>query len=239
LKSDIATRHIPVVFMTGLTESEHVVSAFAAGGADYVTKPVRPGEVLARIATHIQSSRLMQQARSALDAFGRATISILLRNGYLVWQTPLARSLLAKYRILESQPEMDRLFAWMRLAADAHSSHKPPGSHVFVQGAESLIFTFFEHTVDGECLLVLHEESDAVKIDAMMHALNLTRRESEVLYWLVKGKTNRDIGDILVMSPRTVNKHLEHVFQKLNVETRTAAAAVALGKVRTLESSPH
>ena len=55
----------------------------------------------------------------------------------------------------------------------------------------------------------------------------LTPRETEVLSWVAKGKTNRDIGDILGMSPRTVNKHLEHVFEKLGVETRTAAAALA------------
>ena len=54
-----------------------------------------------------------------------------------------------------------------------------------------------------------------------------TAREAEVLSWIAKGKTNRDIGDILGMSPRTVNKHLEHVFEKLGVETRTAAAALA------------
>jgi len=55
----------------------------------------------------------------------------------------------------------------------------------------------------------------------------LTGREAEVLSWLAKGKTNRDIADILGMSPRTVNKHLEHIFEKLGVETRTAAAALA------------
>jgi len=55
----------------------------------------------------------------------------------------------------------------------------------------------------------------------------LTPRESDVLAWLGKGKTNRDIADILGMSPRTVNKHLEHIFVKLGVETRSAAAVLA------------
>ena len=55
----------------------------------------------------------------------------------------------------------------------------------------------------------------------------LTPRETEVLSWLAKGKTNRDIADILGMSHRTVNKHLEHIFEKLGVETRSAATAVA------------
>jgi DNA-binding CsgD family transcriptional regulator len=58
-------------------------------------------------------------------------------------------------------------------------------------------------------------------------AATLTPREGEVLSWLAKGKTNRDIGEILGMSPRTVNKHLEHVYEKLGVETRTAAVAAA------------
>jgi DNA-binding NarL/FixJ family response regulator len=51
-----------------------------------------------------------------------------------------------------------------------------------------------------------------------------TQRETEVLSGLAKGKAKRDIGDILGMSPRTVNKHLEHIFEKLGVKTRTAAA---------------
>ena len=55
----------------------------------------------------------------------------------------------------------------------------------------------------------------------------LTPRETEVLSWVAKGKTNRDIADILGMSHRTVNKHLEHIFEKLGVETRAAAAALA------------
>lgn len=54
----------------------------------------------------------------------------------------------------------------------------------------------------------------------------LTPREIEVLSWLAKGKTNRDIGDILGLSPRTVNKHLEHAYAKLGVETRASAAAL-------------
>jgi len=58
----------------------------------------------------------------------------------------------------------------------------------------------------------------------------LTRREAEVLAWLSRGKTNRDISTILDTSPRTVQKHVEHIFQKLGVETRTAAAAKALAQ---------
>jgi DNA-binding CsgD family transcriptional regulator len=47
--------------------------------------------------------------------------------------------------------------------------------------------------------------------------------------WIARGKSNRDIGEILALSPRTVNKHLEHIYVKLGVENRASAAAVAIG----------
>ncbi len=52
----------------------------------------------------------------------------------------------------------------------------------------------------------------------------LTRREREVLEWVAAGKKNRDIAQILGARPRTIEKHLEHVYEKLGVEGRTAAA---------------
>jgi DNA-binding CsgD family transcriptional regulator len=59
-------------------------------------------------------------------------------------------------------------------------------------------------------------------------ALPITPREREVLSWLAAGKTDRDIGQILGMSPRTVQKHLQHIYEKLGVETRTAAVVRAM-----------
>jgi DNA-binding CsgD family transcriptional regulator len=52
---------------------------------------------------------------------------------------------------------------------------------------------------------------------------SLTAREREVLQWVAAGKTNAQIGAILSASPRTVGKHLENIYEKLGVETRTAA----------------
>ncbi len=64
---------------------------------------------------------------------------------------------------------------------------------------------------------------------ASFKSCSLTRRETDVLQWVTEGKTNAEIGIILDASPRTVQKHLEHIFEKLGVETRTAAATWALG----------
>jgi len=140
LKMMDRARDVPVVFMTGLTETEHVVRGFEVGGVDYVTKPIRPPEVIARIATHIRNTRLLLQAREAMAGMSEL-------------------------------------------------------------GAYDL--THYK----------------------------LTPRELDVLTWIAYGKTNRDIAAILGMSPRTVNKHLEHIYIKLGVETRSAAAAV-VGSVR-------
>ena len=63
--------------------------------------------------------------------------------------------------------------------------------------------------------------------------LGLTLREAEVLAWIAQGKTNHEIGVILGACTGTICKHVEHIFTKLNVENRTAAAAIALQDHRT------
>ena len=146
IKAQADLADIPVLFMTALCESEHVVEGFAAGGIDYVTKPIHTDEVLARVAAHLRTARNLQSARRVPVASPAPT------------------------------------------AAQAQ--------------------------------------------EALAQRFQLTEREVEVLQWVSCGKTNRDIGDILGLSPRTVNKHLEHVYVKLGVETRTAAAAIAMAAGR-------
>lgn len=230
LKADFATQPIPIVFMTGLSETEHVVAAFAAGGADYVTKPIRPREVLARIATHLASSRQMRQARSALDAFGQATV--VVRSERIVWQTPLARDLLKAYFGNPETVAPDELVAWIERAGRARNDGNEPNGVLIAAGSRRLLANLQSRSDEGEWLIVLREENDASAVESLIAAFRLTQREAEVLYWVVRGKTSKDIGEILGSSPRTVNKHLEHVFEKLGVETRTAAANLAQGKMR-------
>ena len=225
LKAQLSTRAIPVVFMTGLTETEHVLAAFAAGGTDYVTKPLRQNEVLARISAHLQTARMMHQARSALDAFGNAAIAVTPQNGKIVWQTPLAREWMQRY--FAEAAALDLLHGWLK----EHARSTPAPLKIALAGSR-LILTCADMSSAEQWMIVLREESDAAQTQALAQLFKLTQREAEVLDWLIKGKTNRDIGDILGTSPRTVNKHLEHVFVKLGVETRTAAASLALSKVR-------
>jgi DNA-binding response OmpR family regulator len=146
IKADATSADIPVLFMTALTDSEHVVRGFEAGAIDYVTKPIECREVLARIAAHLRTARTLQSV----------------------------------------------------------SAHKPG-------------------TLNFE---------DASTHRQLSARFLLTEREIDVLRWLTCGKTNKDIADILGLSPRTVNKHLEHIYIKLGVETRTAAASVAMAALQ-------
>lgn len=75
--------------------------------------------------------------------------------------------------------------------------------------------------------LVFEEHRRAID-PAALWSLGLTRREAEVLAYVAIGKTNPEIGIILAISSRTVSKHVEHILERLRVETRTAAAAAAL-----------
>ena len=113
----------------------------------------------------------------------------------------------------------------------------PPPRLSAEQGARRLSIRLHRQTGDDDWLIVMREVSDAAIIESMSLAFKLTAREAEVLYWVVKGKINRDIADILGASPATVKKHLERVFAKLGVETRTSAAGMAMNRIRQLH--PH
>jgi len=238
LKANPQTAHIPIIFMTGLTETEYLVAALEAGGVDYVTKPIKPKEVLARMQVHLQGAREKRQARSALDAFGYASITVRVHDGKLMWQTPLARDLLHTYYGTSAPLTPEPVLHWLRRhVADASVLTEPPRLSIEL-GPKRLTFRLHQQIGDseggGDWLIIMQEVSDESVIEAMGLCFKLTPKEAEVLYWVVKGKINRDIGDILGSSPMTVKKHLERVFAKLGVETRTAAASMAMSRIRQL-----
>ena len=224
IKQMETVRHVPVMFMTGLTETEHVVKGFEAGGLDYVTKPIEPAEVLARVATHIRNARMMSQARHAIDAVSHAAIS-LKPDGTPLWQTRQAAEWMEKYfpgAQAASQALPDVVREWLTQAL----SLDDPAPLVIQQEGHSLNLTLSRR--QRELLLLLEEKHEQAL--PSLDQYQLTPRELEVLSWVAKGKTNRDIAEILGMSPRTVNKHLEHIFVKLGVETRAAATALVASK---------
>jgi DNA-binding CsgD family transcriptional regulator len=194
-----------------------------------------------RIQAQLQKARQLEQTTGALDTFGQGMIAIKPESGHFQWRTPLAQKLLAKYLSCESDIVPETLEQWVRqYSGDEEMSSDTRAIPLHVVSEERrLTLTLQKITEDGDWLIALREEDDALTVAALAEGLNLTQREAEVLYWVVRGKISRDIADILGASIRTINKHLEHIFQKLGVETRTAAAAKAMNWIRLmLPSNP-
>jgi DNA-binding NarL/FixJ family response regulator len=212
IKQDPALSHIPVIFMTGLSETPHIVEGFESGGVDYVVKPVRAQEVLVRLATHVRNARAVRLAREAVDVGGHGVL-VLDAQGRVAWRSPQAAAWLREFHP-QGLPA-----AWADDGVPEQRSIGADGRVLVVRHAGAVGL--------GERMLLLRLQAASDAPPSRLSTASLTPRETEVLSWIAKGKTNRDVGEILGMSPRTVNKHLEHVFEKLGVETRAAAAALA------------
>lgn len=226
LKRDAGLVDVPVIFMTGLSETAHIVRGLEAGGVDYVTKPIVIEEMLARIRVHLANARLTQSARAALDVSGRFLLAVN-QQGTLLWATPQAQKLLNDHLVgIADEPMVlpAPMLQWL------DHMQKPGGKAVpsapFPDN-DLLRLQYMGKAGPDEILLRLAKESVAVPAE-FSRELGLTGREGEVLSWLSKGKSNRDIAQILGLSPRTVDKHLEQIYAKLGVENRTAAAAIAV-----------
>lgn len=219
IKANPALAHIPVIFMTGLSETPHVLEGFACGGVDYVVKPLRAQEVVARLHTHTRNARMTRLAREAVDVAGFGVVLVDAR-GRVAWRSPQAALWL---QTIDNDATEGRLPEAVYAALGGDTSQV-----LFTLAGVQLSVRNMGRVGMGETMLLLEQRSANAAPSRLAHAA-LTPRETEVLSWLAKGKTNRDIGDILGMSHRTVNKHLEHVFEKLGVETRAAAAALATG----------
>ncbi len=229
LKRDAGLDHVPIIFMTGLAETEHIVRGLEAGGVDYVTKPIAVEEMLARIRVHLANARLTQSARAALDVSGRYLLAVNAA-GKIMWATPQAQKLLSDALSADSDDDVvlpDPIPQWLDQARKGKAGSKA-AIMTALPGNEQLRLQYMGTLGSNEFLLRLAKDSGAETPSEFSSELGLTAREGEVLSWLSKGKTNRDIAQILGLSPRTVDKHLEQIYSKLGVENRTAAAAIAV-----------
>ena len=222
LKGDPALRHVPVIVMTGLTETAHVVEGLKAGAVDYLSKPVAPDELLARIRVHLANAREAEAARTALDTAGRYLLAVD-GHGRLLWATPQAR------RLLSAQPGASGDTMGLPAALfDALLAGGPETSlPLRADTAQATPYlSFIGRAGEDEHLLRISAQEPGNAEAALRRRYQLTAREAEIALWLARGKSNRDIAEILSLSPRTVNKHLEAVFEKLGVENRAAAAVM-------------
>ena len=228
IRAEPAFQHVPIIFMTGLTETEDVVRGLSAGAVDYVTKPVVLDELIARIRRHLASARIAQGSHLALDMSGRPALAVD-EDGSLDWLTPAAGEMLE--RLFPSWSRGSGMLPKPFLASirQLQASRRAPGACSTTQvGGSKLEADFLRRTDAGQWLFRLSERDEGEEKRLLAARHGLTVREAEVLLWVSRGKQNRDVSEILQISPRTVNKHLEQVFEKMGVENRASAAAIAV-----------
>lgn len=224
LKAQADTAHLPVIFMTGLSETEHVIEGLRAGGVDYVTKPLVLEELVARVNVHLANARFAESARTALDVAGRSLLAVDATSGAVLWRTPQAADLLSGAN--DGSSALPPTLAAVVTSMTAHPP-EPGVAPMVVMLEDRRLEVAYLGNMGKEIYFRLNESVQGREPDILRSALQLTQREAEVLVWIAHGKPNRDISEILNISPRTVNKHLEQVFAKLGVENRAAAAAIA------------
>jgi DNA-binding response OmpR family regulator len=221
IKADPALASVPVIFMTGLTETENVLDGLAAGGVDYVKKPIVLAELLARLKVHLGNARIAAGAQSALDASNRPLLA-LDGEGRVLWTTPKSAAILdRRFGVaVGGQLPLARAGQLQRLAQGE--------ARVKQDFADGRVEFAAVATKGEERHFRLTETLEGADEKLLAQRHGLTEREAEVLLWISRGKANREISEILGISPRTVNKHLEQIFEKMGIENRASAAAAAV-----------
>lgn len=232
LQSSARTADVPVLFITALSAAMDVERAFGEGAVDYIVKPINERELLARLSAHIGKSRAARRAEASMRALGSRAV-MCRSDGTITWATGSAVALIEDCLRVPGLPGgrlPDRIVDWMARAP--HDDRRCELPCLRIETPEGVLHVHHAGSaLEDEHLLVLEPET-ATGTSRLEEAFGLTVREAEVLTWVSRGKTDRDIAEILGLSPRTINKHLEHVFAKLGVETRTAAMAIALPLMR-------
>ncbi|WP_406238933.1 response regulator [Acetobacter orientalis] len=226
LRADPTFTHVPVIFMTGLTETEHVIQGLQSGGVDYIRKPVDVNELVARVRVHLQNARTGQAVTQALDFGHRPTIGVD-NQGVLLWHTPQSALVLTSAfpGWVLNKPLPEPLLSVM-IALLAQRSLMLRRTIDITEGVIECVLMGTMNDGTNAVSLLLKRPGDEERL--LETTLGLTVREAQVLLWISKGKSNRDVSAILNISPRTVNKHLEQIFVKLGIENRTSAAAIAM-----------
>lgn len=241
LKANAATREIPVIFVTALGETVDKVAGLEAGGVDYVTKPLQPAEVLARVRVHLELRRLRAklqaeiarraEAESALrHSLDRAVLVVSL-EGEVLFSTVRASRLLAHhFPGLASDALPTELLACIQ-AAPGEPARELVTPHGRVRVRR------FAEVGEAECATLWLEEI-ATPGGLLQRHFGLTPREAEVLFWIAQGKSNPEIAVILANTTGTVKKQVASVLEKLGTENRLTAAKLTNEVLASAAAAP-
>ncbi len=184
-----------------------------------------------------QIQQLLAQFRAALNHGGIISLS---RVGNVQFMTQRAEQILSQYfpSCYSSTSLPHNLKKWFehQISQLKISSDDPclcSTLHI-EQDEKELNIRFIPEQVQGHYLLLLEEKRQSIFSIADLELLGLTKRESEVLFWISKDKSNSEIATVLGCSESTVGKHLEHIYNKLRTHTRRGAVIVALERLGML-----
>lgn len=245
LKANPVTAPVPVLFMTAMGDLDDLLKGFDEGAVDYLVKPVRPTEVLARVEVQLQQARQVKRVEAALNHGPFAALSID-RQGVVTWLPSAGLRWLTDLQGAANVREIGGsgtklpapLLEWalVQIGEIGANEGAPFES---IRGGDHYIAKLTPCMNRGEYLLLLEKHGGEWNLESLKDSLGLTPREAEILMWISRGKTNKEVGLIIGSSPRTINKHLEHVFEKLGVATRAAAVSMALQRTANLTTVPE
>lgn len=174
----------------------------------------------------------LRQERNLLHQGAEAQqqgVLLCLKNGLIICISELAREMCSRYFAAtlsegDSLPEaLDRRFKME--TGDAGTARVDRDAFIVEKDGKRLVIKLLNDVTTGDGILLMTENDPAAPIRNLQRYA-LSPRETEVLRWLFNGKTNMEIAVILGISKRTADKHMEHIFGKLGVETRAAAVSL-------------
>lgn len=178
-----------------------------------------------------------QQLHSSLNAAGSIVIS---KEGRIQLMTHKAEQWLRQYFSVKhwGQSLPEHLQRWVSYQQSLFSRNGTPAKTRLPLKVEKdgrqLTARFVADPTEDQYLLLLEEQQQPKLSLEDFELLGLSQREAEVLYWVAKGKENLEIAEILYVGQTTVRKHLEHIYQKLEVKTRASAVIEALKRLGML-----
>lgn len=207
---------------------------------------LQPHLIQARQTAHLFSqvqqgfSQMQQENQQLHDSLNVAGVVVFSKDGRIQLMTRKAEQWLRQYfpfrQMGQSLPE--HLQRWVRYQQSLISQNgavsKPRLPLKVEQEDKQLITRFVTDPAQEQYLLLLEEQQQPKLSVEAFELLGLSKREAEVLYWVAEGKENLEIADVLCVGATTVRKHLEHIYQKLDVKTRTSAVVEALKRLGVL-----
>jgi len=186
--------------------------------------------VLQALQTAQQLSVLRQEATTRQVALESLNLPILCAsaNGRIIWITSSCQTMMRKHGLSVRHSVLPAdILGWIQARTTPSSEQGEPRRPLESLTIPSPAGTLFvrPYECSSTFILMFEEKAASFSPNALIH-LDLTQRESEVLCWVAQGKTNPEIGAILGISPRTVQKHLERIYGRLGVENRHAAVAM-------------